>query len=370
MTEDRLLAGRFELGDVLGRGGMADVHRAHDRVLHRDVAVKMLRETTTDQRDRDRFTSEARTLAQLSHQSLVMLLDVGTQDDRPFLVMELVEGPTLASLIADRPVDPKVVTRTARQVAEALAYAHDAGVVHRDVKPGNVLLGVSAQGGGRAKLADFGIARLVGDTVRHTRTGTTIGTAAYLSPEQVQGDDVTGAADVYALGLVLIEALTGVRAFPGTPTEAALARLHRDPDIPEHLPHHDLLVAMTDRDPASRPTPAEVASRLADPPVAAGATTTAVMPTPPPPAADHTPPFVDRVGDAIARRSTYVVRRAGEVPPHVRGVAGAIAALVLLIVVMALAAGGDETTSPDGPPADVPAHLEGPLQDLHEAVNG
>ena len=367
MTEDRLLAGRFELGEVLGRGGMADVHRAHDRVLHRDVAVKLLRETTTDQRDRDRFTSEARTLAQLSHQSLVMLLDVGTSDDRPFLVMELVEGPTLATLIADGPVDPEVVTRTGRQLAEALAYAHEAGVVHRDVKPGNVLLGDR----GRAKLADFGIARLVGDTVRHTQTGTTIGTAAYLSPEQVQGHDVTGAADVYALGLVLVEALTGVRAFPGTPTEAALARLHRDPDVPDDLAHHDLLVAMTDRDPAARPGPADVASRLTVPAAAPGPTTTAVMPTPPsPPAVAARPPLADRAGDVIAHRSTELLRRAKAVPPHTRGVAGAVSALVLLIVVMALASGGNEPTPPDGPPADVPADLRGPLQDLHDAVDG
>ena len=256
--QDRPLAGRFDLGAVLGRGGMAEVHRAHDRVLHREVAVKLLRETAGNQRDRDRFTSEARTLASLSHPGLVMLLDVGTAEDRPFLVMELVEGPTLASEIGNGPIDPALVTRVGRQLAEALAYAHAAGVVHRDVKPGNVLLGENH----RAKLADFGIARLVGDTVRHTQTGTTIGTAAYLSPEQVQGRDVTGAADVYALGLVLIEALTAERAYPGAPTEAALARLHRDPDVPEHLVHRALLVAMTQRDPDARPSAAEVANGL------------------------------------------------------------------------------------------------------------
>lgn len=363
MTEERLLADRFELTDVLGRGGMADVHRAHDRVLHRDVAVKVLRETTSDARDRDRFTSEARTLARLSHPGLVMLLDVGTTGDRPFLVMELVEGRTLSSLIADGPIAAEDVARVGRQLAEALGYAHDAGVVHRDVKPANVLLGEQA----RAKLADFGIARLVGDTVRHTQTGTTIGTAAYLSPEQVQGHDVTGAADVYALGLVLAEALTGVRAFPGTPTEAALARLHRDPDLPAHLPHRALLLAMTHRDPAARPTAEEVANALATP--TPNASTTAVMPTPPV-AAERPGPLVDRAGDAIAHHTMDAVRRARALPPHTRGVIGAVAALVLLIIVLALAAGSTETPAPDGPPDDVPAKLRGPLEDLHRAVNG
>ena len=362
MTESRLLADRFELGDLLGRGGMADVHRAHDRVLHRDVAVKLLRETTSDSRDRDRFTSEARTLAGLSHPGLVMLLDVGTTDDRPFLVMELVEGRTLSSLIADGPVAPHIVAGVGRQVAEALGYAHDAGVVHRDVKPGNVLLGDQD----RAKLADFGIARLVGDTVRHTQTGTTIGTAAYLSPEQVQGHEVGGAADVYALGLVMIEALTGVRAFPGSPTEAALARLHRDPDVPAHLPHRALLLAMTDRDPDSRPTARDVAARLSSP--ASDASSTAVMPTPPP-AAEPPEPYVDRAGDAIARQATDLARRARDLPPHLRGVVGALAALVLLIIVLALASGSTETAQQDGPPDDVPAQLRGPLDDLHAAVN-
>ncbi len=366
-AEPRTLAGRFDLGEVLGRGGMADVYRAHDRVLHREVAVKLLRETTENQRDRDRFTSEARTLANLSHPGLVMLLDVGTTDDRPFLVMELVEGRTLASEIAAGPVGAPVVTRVARQVAQALAYAHGAGVVHRDVKPGNVLLGDDQ----RVKLADFGIARLVGDTVRHTQTGTTIGTAAYLSPEQVQGRDVTGAADVYALGLVMIEAMTGERAYPGTPTEAALARLHRDPDVPHHLPHRELLAAMTLRDPDARPSAAEVADRLTAPSRRTGATATAVLPTATPPAAaDATGPLPDRAGDAMARTAHDLVRRARELPSHTRGVIGALTALALLIVVMALAADEGDTQQPDGPPSGVPSRLQGPLHDLHDAVNG
>jgi serine/threonine protein kinase len=259
------------------------------------------------------------------------------------------------------------MTRVGRQLAEALAYAHAAGVVHRDVKPGNVLLGEHH----RAKLADFGIARLVGDTVRHTQTGTTIGTAAYLSPEQVQGRDVTGAADVYALGLVLIEAMTGERAYPGTPTEAALARLHRNPEVPPDLPHRDLLVAMTQRDPDARPTAAEVADGLTAPSQLAGATTTAVMPTAAPDhPVDRPDPLPDRTGDAIARHARDLVRRARDLPPHTRGVVGAITALVLLIVVMALVADTGETPPPDGPPSGVPSELQGPLQDLHDAVNG
>ncbi len=231
-TDDPVVvADRYTLGERLGSGGMAVVYRATDRVLHRDVAVKVLRDTADDETDRLRFTTEARTLAALSHRHLVMVLDAGTTGDQPFLVMELVEGVTLSQRIADGPLPPDEVAVIGAQLADALAYAHDRGVIHRDVKPGNVLLGA-----GGVKLADFGIARLVGDTVRHTKTGQAIGTAAYISPEQVLGHDVTPAADVYALGLVLLEVLTGERAYPGSSTEAALARLHRPPHVPDTLP--------------------------------------------------------------------------------------------------------------------------------------
>ncbi|GAA4367673.1 serine/threonine-protein kinase [Nocardioides caricicola] len=344
-----VLGDRYRLGDLLGRGGMADVFRGTDQVLDRPVAVKVLRDGADVGADRARFTGEARTLARLSHRGLVTVLDAGITDDctadRPFLVMELVEGPTLAALVADGPLDLERVAAIGSQVAEALAYAHERGVVHRDVKPGNVLLG----DGDRVKLADFGIARLIGDTVRHTRTGQAIGTAAYLAPEQVTGREVDGATDVYALGLVLLEAITGVRAYPGTPTEAAIARLTRQPDVPDDLPANwrDLLVAMTALEPADRPSASAVAALLRDAP-----------------AADRT-----RVAPAVAPPPEPAWRAwVRQRPAHQWGATGAVFALLVLLLVTALVSGGAEAGN-DIPP-DTPTELQQPLRDLHEAVEG
>ncbi|GEP34942.1 serine/threonine protein kinase [Nocardioides szechwanensis] len=254
------IAGRYELGPVIGRGGVADVHRAQDTLLDREVAVKLLRQEATSEADRARFTAEARTLAQLSDPGLVTVLDAGTSDDHPYLVMELVEGTNLAAALEAGPLGRGEAARILRVVAEALAYAHGQGVVHRDVKPGNVLVGHD----GRVKLADFGIARLVGDAIRHTATGTTIGTVSYLAPEQVTGGELTQAVDIYALGLVLLESVTGERAFIGPTAEAALARLTRDPEVPTDLPPawQDLLRAMTAREAADRPSAEQVVGRL------------------------------------------------------------------------------------------------------------
>lgn len=359
-----MLADRYDLGDRLGTGGMADVYRATDRVLHREVAVKVLRETADTETDRARFTSEARTLARLSHVNLVMVLDAGMTTDQPFLVMELVEGTTLSDRVQAGPLAPDEVAEIAAQLADALAYAHGQGIVHRDVKPGNVLLGHN----GRVKLADFGIARLIGDTVRHTRTGTAIGTAAYLSPEQVRGDEITPAVDVYSLGLVLLEILSGERAFPGSPTESALARLNRDPELPESLPEpwRRLLGTMTARDPAGRPTAQAVARELR---TLDGGSTTAVLDLDSltSPRLPVTPTGRPSVVDSLAER----VR---QVPPHVRAAAAAIGAiLVLLIVAAIVSSGGDSgdrtedavTTIPVG----VPAELQAPLRELHDAVD-
>ena len=260
-SSDSMVAGRYRIEGRLGRGGMADVHTAHDTLLDRRVAIKLLREAPDSGTARARFVSEARILAGTSDPGLVTVLDAGISGDRPYLVMELLPGGTVADLVdrGSQPLDR--VAEIGAQVASALVPVHAAGIVHRDIKPSNLLF----DGQGRVRLADFGIARLVGDTARVTATGTTIGTATYLAPEQASGGEVGTAADVYALGLVLLELVTGAPAFGGTPTEAALARLTHDPAVPDELPDPlgTLLSAMTSREPGARPTAAEIAAGLA-----------------------------------------------------------------------------------------------------------
>jgi serine/threonine protein kinase len=197
--------------------------------------------------------------------------------------MELVDGETLADTIRRGPVPADRVAEVGARLADALAYVHAQGLVHRDVKPANVLLGKD----GRVRLTDFGIARLV-DAAKVTATGLTVGTASYLSPEQVTSDPVGPPTDIYALGLVLLECLKGEREYPGSAVEVALARLNRQPVIPP-LPGGwgGLLAAMTDRDPARRPTAKQVASDLHA--VATGGQATTVLAAAPrPPAADRT----------------------------------------------------------------------------------
>ncbi|WP_235581813.1 serine/threonine-protein kinase [Rhodococcus sp. Leaf278] len=261
--------GRYRLGPVLGRGAMADVVHAEDQVLGRPVAVKIFRHgepVDTAQR----IDAEIRTLASLSHPGLVTLYDAGTAEDAaglatPFLVMELIDGPTLNSFRRNRSMPAVHVARIGNEMAEALAYIHDRGVVHRDIKPANILIAHAPDSGAGqcVKLADFGIARIV-DSERLTEHGTTVGTAHYLSPEQATGTSAGPPSDIYTLGLVLIECLTGTMVFEGSAVAAAVARLHRDPAVPENVgpEWHSLLTAMTSRQPEDRPDAAAVAHRL------------------------------------------------------------------------------------------------------------
>jgi len=238
---------------------MGDVYRAEDQLLGRDVAVKVMRHVASNCNEAERFMAEARTLAGLDHPNLVTVLDVGASELGPYLVLELVEGSSLSGY-RGKAMDPMRVAAIGRDLADALSYIHRRGIVHRDIKPSNILLDRE----GLVRLADFGIARSLSDGLRHTATGATIGTAGYLAPEQVRGDEISPLVDIYALGLVLIEALTGERMYQGSPMVAALARLDNPPQIPATLSDgwKAVLLAMTAFEPENRATAFEISQRL------------------------------------------------------------------------------------------------------------
>ena len=253
-----VLADRYELIEPIGAGGMAEVHRAWDTVLRRHVAIKLF-QPGFDPSAAQRFDNEVRVLAGLSHPALVSVYDADTSAERPFVVLRLIEGRTLHERLALGPLPLADTRRLGTRLAAALAHVHAHDLVHRDVKPANILLDHEDD----AYLADFGLAHLTGAT-RLTRTDQLVGTAAYLAPEQVLGQEIGHATDVYALGLVLLECLTGHREYEGAEVEAAVARLHRPPVVPDSLPAdvRHLLAAMTTATPADRPTAHECAQVL------------------------------------------------------------------------------------------------------------
>ncbi|WIB26806.1 GAF domain-containing serine/threonine-protein kinase [Curtobacterium sp. MCSS17_015] len=261
------LAGRYRLEQVIGRGGMSVVHRAWDESLDRPVAVKLFHPGIVDIA---RQEAEQGVLASLDHHNLVSLLDAGVVEDQNgslqrFIVMALVHGQDLEERLSLGPLASRHIAEIGYDMAEALDYIHAQGVVHRDIKPSNILLVDYGNGSdrARARLTDFGIALAAG-VERLTADGVTTGTAAYLSPEQARGADVGPASDVYSLGLVLLQCFTRRREFPGSLVESALARLSRDPVVPEPLPDHwkQALAAMTAQDPAARPVGAELVALL------------------------------------------------------------------------------------------------------------
>lgn len=259
------LGGRFQLTTRIAIGGMGEVWKAKDQVLGRIVAIKVLKEEYTgDPGFLQRFRAEARHTALLNHVGIANVFDYGEEDGSAYLVMELVPGQPLSSIIEHEQVlSPDRTLSMMAQTARALSVAHAQGLVHRDIKPGNLLITPD----GRVKVTDFGIARLA-DQVPLTQTGQVMGTAQYLAPEQATGQTATGASDIYSLGVIGYECLTGHRPFSGESQIAiALAQVNdAPPPLPETLPKpvRALLMSMLAKDPKNRPANAIKLSEAAE----------------------------------------------------------------------------------------------------------
>ena len=259
-----ILASRYRLDGRIAIGGVGEVWRATDLVLARPVAIKFLRPEYAQHRETlARFRAEARHASSLSHPGIAQVYDYAEDgSEAPYLVMELVDGPSLAGVLAAGPLDPPFAMDVLAQAAAGLQAAHAAGLVHRDVKPANLLVGPA----GQIKITDFGIAHAAG-SAPVTRTGTLVGTPAYLAPERAAGGTATAASDLYSLGVVGYECLTGAPPFSGLPVEVAAAHRNRPlPALPPTVPPEvaRLIFELTARDPAARPaTAGEVAGRAA-----------------------------------------------------------------------------------------------------------
>ena len=305
---------RYSVEHVIGRGGTAVVYAAHDSLLNRPVAVKVFLAPTDSARVLREQQHEAQTLAGLSHYALVTLFDAGVDDadpDQPhiYLVMERVDGPDLGQRLRSGALGAVQVAYLGLDLCDALIYVHEQGYLHRDIKPANVLLQArDSDRRPRAKLSDFGIAAVLG--AGGDEGEFTVGTAAYLSPEQVEGAPMGPPSDTYSLGLVLIQAASGRVAFPGTVIESAFARLQRDPDVPEDLPEHlrTLLQRMTERSPADR-IPLEEARNRFERILAEEIGRTVPAPAPPAPATPSRSALATSVPDGEYGRITGIAAR-------------------------------------------------------------
>jgi serine/threonine-protein kinase len=334
VVEGIVLGGRYRLGTRLGGGGMGEVYDALDERLGRPVAVKVLRpEVASDAQSRARFEAEARATARLSHPNVVGVFDSGHEGGRSYIVMERVAGETLAERIARGPIDQRWLRQMAADVLGALAAAHAAGILHRDIKPANILISPD----GRAKLSDFGIAKAV-DAVSPfsppggdpTASGLVIGTPSYLAPERLQGRPATAQSDVYSVGVVLYEALTGRKPIGTEPERPAVPALHEawPPDVRRFRPDADprlidVITRALDPDPEARfPSAADMARALYD----TGPAPTARLSTRTWPAA--------RSGTTTTR-SQRRPRRRRRWPLALLGAAGLAALLIAMLVLSA-----------------------------------
>ena len=315
------IAGRYRVDARLGGGGMADVFDAYDEQLHRPVAVKLLRGIDEAGAAR-RFAEEIRLTARVNHPNIVALYDAGEHDGSPFLVLERVNGGTLAGEMAAGPMDPRRVAAIGEQLASALSHSHAAGIVHRDVKPTNVLIAAD----GSVRLADFGIA-VTATATRLTVTGTVAGSAGYVSPEQVLGSGAGAPSDIYALGLVLLECLTGAPPWSGTTVEVALARITTDPPMPADLPEEwaTLLRAMTSRQPEDRPSIDLVGHALSK--LAQGEEYETAFFAPPAPPSDRRVPAVAGMSMIVLLLSAMLVLSSGVTPQAAIADAGPVVSL-------------------------------------------
>jgi serine/threonine-protein kinase len=262
-----VLGDRYEIGEVLGRGASGVVFRGRDQLLGREVAIKLLHTDLTGDREASaRFQQEARLAARIHHPNAVSIFDTGVHDGQPFIVMECLSGETLSNRIAAQPLSIGEARTIGKQVLDALDAAHREGVIHRDVKPGNLLMATD----GSVKVADFGIATAT-DRTALTNIGSVVGTLAYLAPERLQGAEATAQSDLYSVGVVLYEALTGSKPFAGDTPVALLSSISngaaidirdRRADIPDSVA--GTIMRALQREPAGRPgSAAEMATALA-----------------------------------------------------------------------------------------------------------
>ena len=270
MSEDgRLLAGRYRIGALIGRGGMSDVHVGTDSRLGRTVAIKLLKSSlAVDPAFRTRFRQEAQAAARMAHPTIVRVFDAGEEtitDDSgsesqvPFIVMEHVDGRLLKDIIHEGPVDATEAVRIIDGVLTALEYSHRAGVVHRDIKPGNIMITKS----GQVKVMDFGIARAISDSsATVAQTTAILGTASYFSPEQAKGESVDARTDLYSTGVVLFEMLTGRTPFRGdTPVAVAYQHVSETPVKTQYGFH---VIKMEDTRPTKVPPFEEVKQQVSE----------------------------------------------------------------------------------------------------------